>query len=276
MSELRVKGLTLYYEEHGAGTPILCIHGSGGSAEMWGGAEDEFAARGRTIVYDRRGCSRSERPEPYELTSVEEHADDAAALLRELQAAPAIVIGHGYGAEIALDLVERFPGLVRALVLLEPAILTFTAEAHSWEGALVDSVILAAEAGGPEAGADTFYRRVLGDEGWAGLPEESRRTMLGNAPAVLAELRGGSSRPDEAVLAQLRKPVLIVSGTDSPPAFRAVDEVLADLVPGAVHEVVLGGVVDPSSSEVLGFLDALLQEQQGRQAGPGAAGPEDD
>lgn len=258
MSELRVRDVTLYYEEHGAGTPILCIHGTGSSAGGWGGALDKLAGRGRTITYDRRGHGRSERPEPYELTSVEEHADDAAGLLRGLNAAPAVVIGRGYGAEIALDLVERYPGLVRALILLEPAILTLTAEAHSWEGALVDGVVLAAAAGGPEAGAESYYRRVLGDEDWEGLPEELRSTMLGNAPAVLAELKGGPSRPDEGALVQLHKPVLVVSSADSPPVFRAVDEVLADLVPGAVHEVVLGSPADPGLPEVLGFLDGVL------------------
>lgn len=257
MSELRVRDVTLYYEERGAGTPILCIHGTGGSTGGWGGTLDKLAARGRTIAYDRRGHGRSERPEPYELTSVEEHADDAAGLLRGLQMTHALVIGRGYGAEIALDLVERYPGLVRALILLEPAILTLTAEAHSWEGALVDGVLLAAGAGGPAAGAESYYRRVLRDEDWDGLPEELRSTMLGNAPAVLAELKGGPSRPDEGVLAQLHKPVLIVSSADSPPVFRAVDEVLADLIPGAVHEVVLGPA-GPALPEVLGFLDGLL------------------
>ena len=72
------------------------------------------------IVYDRRGCARSERPEPYERTSVREHADDAAALLDALAAIPAIVIGRSYGGTVASDLALRYPDRVRALVLLEP------------------------------------------------------------------------------------------------------------------------------------------------------------
>ena len=72
------------------------------------------------IAYDRRGCARSERPQPYERTSVAEHADDAAALLDALSAAPAIVIGRSYGGTVAADLALRHPDRVRALVLLEP------------------------------------------------------------------------------------------------------------------------------------------------------------
>ena len=97
MPEARVNGIRLHYEEHGSGTPILCIHGGGSSALMWADAVKELARLGRVIAYDRRGCTRSERPEPYERTSVAEQADDAAALLDALTAWPAVVIGRSYG-----------------------------------------------------------------------------------------------------------------------------------------------------------------------------------
>src|SRR5205085_7326052 len=85
MAEAQVCGIRLYYEEHGAGAPILCIHGTSSSALVWGAAVGTLARLGRVIVYDRRGCTRSERPEPYERTSVAEHADDAAVLLDALE-----------------------------------------------------------------------------------------------------------------------------------------------------------------------------------------------
>jgi pimeloyl-ACP methyl ester carboxylesterase len=43
-------------------------------------AINELSGLGRVILYDRRGCTRSERPDPYE-TSVVQHAQDAAELL---------------------------------------------------------------------------------------------------------------------------------------------------------------------------------------------------
>ena len=81
MSEIPVNGVRLYYEEHGQGDPILCIHGTASSAMVWRPAAiEDLSGLGRVIVYDRRGCTRSERPDPYE-TSVAQHGDDAAALL---------------------------------------------------------------------------------------------------------------------------------------------------------------------------------------------------
>jgi pimeloyl-ACP methyl ester carboxylesterase len=118
LPEAHVNGIRLYYEAHGEGAPIACIHGGGSSALMWAEAVEELARFGRVIAYDRRGCARSERPEPYERTSVAEQADDAAGLLDALAAAPAVVIGRSYGGAVAIDLALRYPDRVRALVLL--------------------------------------------------------------------------------------------------------------------------------------------------------------
>ncbi len=49
----------------------------------------------------------------YDTTTIGEHADDAAALLEVLSASPAVVIGRNCGGEIAVDLLPRYPDLVR-------------------------------------------------------------------------------------------------------------------------------------------------------------------
>src|SRR2546428_11340802 len=103
MPEVHVNGVRLYYEEHGQGDPMLCIHGTSSSAMVWRPAAiNELSGLGRVIVYDRRGCTRSERPNPYE-TSVVPHAEDAAALLLALDAVPAPVVGRGYGGGAARE-----------------------------------------------------------------------------------------------------------------------------------------------------------------------------
>jgi pimeloyl-ACP methyl ester carboxylesterase len=67
MADIHVNGVRLYYEEYGRGAPILCIHGTSSSAMVWSGpTSDALMKLGRVIVYDRRGCTRSERPVPYE------------------------------------------------------------------------------------------------------------------------------------------------------------------------------------------------------------------
>ncbi|HWM12599.1 MAG TPA: alpha/beta fold hydrolase, partial [Solirubrobacteraceae bacterium] len=122
----------LYYEERGSGPALLGIHGCSSSAMLWEDAAATLARHGRTITYDRRGCTRSERPDPYERIDVARHTDDAAALLDALDAAPAVVIGRSYGGEVATDLALRYPHRVRALVLLEGAPVALHPGAHRW------------------------------------------------------------------------------------------------------------------------------------------------
>src|SRR2546425_5290983 len=100
MTQVHVNGVRLYREEHGHGAPILCIHGTSSSAMVWRPAAiEELSALRRVILYDRRGCTRGERPDPYE-TSVAQHAEDAATLLLALDAVPAVGIGRSYGGEM--------------------------------------------------------------------------------------------------------------------------------------------------------------------------------
>jgi pimeloyl-ACP methyl ester carboxylesterase len=131
MSEIRVNDVSLYYEEQGDGDPILCIHGTGSSSVLWRDAATELGKRGRAIVYDRRGFSRSERPEPF-VTDVHMQTDDAAALIDALAATPAIVIGRSHGGEIAVDLALRYPDRVRALALLEGGGLLLSEAFRRW------------------------------------------------------------------------------------------------------------------------------------------------
>src|SRR5687767_11246197 len=148
MPDIQLPGIRLYYEERGSGTPILLINGTTGFTEVWGAATEELARLGRTIAYDRRGCSRSERPAPYETTSVRQQSDDAAALLGGLNASPAVVIGRSYGGGVAVDLAMRYPQHVKTLVLLEPALIGLSEETTRYFADLFRDVLGDAERNG--------------------------------------------------------------------------------------------------------------------------------
>lgn len=257
MTDVPVNGVRLHVEERGGGEPILGIHGTGSSAMAWREAAETLSALGRVIVYDRRGCSRSDRPEPYR-TNVSEHAEDAAALIRALDAAPAIVIGRSYGGETAVELALAHPELVRALVLLEAASLSLDPEAKAWEEELVRKVEEAAERD-PSSVAETFLRVVLGDEGWASLPRRARQTFRDNGPAILAELRGGSFSASEEDLGRISVPTLLVAGEDSPEMFGRVTQRMAKDIPGCRLERVPGGhLIDPAGPVVIEFVRSAL------------------
>ncbi|MGH2742406.1 MAG: alpha/beta fold hydrolase [Thermoleophilaceae bacterium] len=260
----RVNGIRLYCEEHGSGAPILCIHGAGGTALAWADAVDQLARIGRVIAYDRRGCSRSERPAPYERTSVADHSDDAAALLDALAAAPAVVVGRSYGGTVATDLALRYPDRVRALVLLEPDAPRELAPAvAAWVDGLAGRLRQVAAREGVDAVAEALISEVAGKDAWRSFPDEIRQMLTGNGPAILAELEGEWwLQADAAQLASIRQPALLVTAADSPPEFHEPIDALAQALSNARSVLVGGGhLIDPAAAEVISFIEEVLESK---------------
>lgn len=257
MPHVTANGVRLYYEEHGSGDPIVLIHGTSSSALVWGAAVDELAEIGRVITYDRRGCTRSERPEPYDVTAVADHADDAHRLLQALGAEPAVVVGRSYGGCVALDLALRHRESVRALVLLEAVLSGLSAAADTWGASIAESVERTAAHLGVDSVGEAFIREVLGE--WERLPEQLREMFTANGPAILAELRGGDLVAESTQLAELTAPTLLVSASESAEAFRDVTRALALAIPGARTAQVGGGhMVNPADPVVRSFVADVL------------------
>lgn len=96
---------------------MLLLHGQPGSRQDWDPVADLLVADHRVIVPDRPGYGDS--PGPASGPTGNAHA--MAALLREAGAAPATVVGHSYGATVALRLAQVHPETVAGLVLVCPA-----------------------------------------------------------------------------------------------------------------------------------------------------------
>ena len=116
MPTATIDGVALHYEVHGAGEPLLLIHGLGSSALDWEEQVLAFSRSHRVIAFDLRGHGRSERPAgPY---SIARFAADAAGLLRELGVAQAHVVGISLGGAIAFQLALDQPAQVRTLTIV--------------------------------------------------------------------------------------------------------------------------------------------------------------
>jgi len=194
---------------------------------------------------------------------VHEQADDAAALIDALAAAPAIVIGRSYGGAVALDLALRYPDRVRALVQLEGDGALSLSEAAMRELADLEARVVAAANIDMNIVAETVVRRVAGEGRWERLSEPAKEILTANGPAIVAELRGGYPDVSAEQLGTIDQPALLVGGRDSLLDYDEVIKLTAAAMPSARVEWVEGGhLIDPAHSVVLGYVEELLARRK--------------
>ena len=110
----KVNGITLYYEIHGEGMPLLLIHGNGGSINSLRCQIAYFSKYRRVIVADSRSHGRSE--DGNGRLTFEQIADDLSALSLDLRIEKLDVWGHSDGGIVALLFAIRHPQQVRRMV----------------------------------------------------------------------------------------------------------------------------------------------------------------
>jgi len=114
-----VDGVRLHYIEGGGGPPVVLLHGNVVTAEdyIWSGVFDRVAKRHRVITFDRPGFGFSDRPRGALWTAAEQ-ADLLRRAFSRLGIERPVVVGHSWGAIVALELALNHPDAVSGLVLL--------------------------------------------------------------------------------------------------------------------------------------------------------------
>jgi len=110
----KVNGLNLYYEIHGAGRPLILLHGGLMSNETFGPVLPQLAERHQVIAPDLQGHGRTadiDRPIDVRLM-----ADDISALIDHLGLETPDLVGYSLGGGVALHTAAKYPAKVRRLV----------------------------------------------------------------------------------------------------------------------------------------------------------------
>jgi proline-specific peptidase len=117
---IKVNGVELVYNDAGAGTTILTLHGGPGlgSRDNDWGSFLPFADTHRVISFDQRGNGESEGAEPY---SHEQFVSDIEALRQQLDLGKIILTGGSYGGFIALEYALRYQQHLQAIILRDTA-----------------------------------------------------------------------------------------------------------------------------------------------------------
>ncbi len=111
-----INGLNMYYEVHGAGKPLVVLHGAFGVVGMFEQLLQQLAETRQVIAVELQAHGHTadiDRPLSFEFL-----ADDVAALLKHLGFANADILGYSLGGSVALQAVIRHPELVRKLTVV--------------------------------------------------------------------------------------------------------------------------------------------------------------
>ena len=115
-----VPGASIYVEQRGSGPTLLLIPGGAQDAGVFAALASELSDRFTLIALDPRCNSRSPCDDMTSDLSLDQHADDAAAVIAAFGGGPVMVFGTSGGAQVGLNLAARYPALVSTLVAHEP------------------------------------------------------------------------------------------------------------------------------------------------------------
>lgn len=210
MQTAHVNGIELAYRDQGAGEPLLLIHAFPLSGAMWGRQTAALAARFRVIAPDLRGFGASQLGDAP--ASLDQHADDMAALLDRLGLERAAVAGLSMGGYISFALLRRHRARVSALVLADTRA---GADTEAGRQAREQNARLAEEQG-PRALAEQMLPKLLAPSAPEALRAEVRRIIAANdRHGVAAALRAMAARPDSTpLLAGIDLPTLLIVGQE--------------------------------------------------------------
>jgi pimeloyl-ACP methyl ester carboxylesterase len=116
MPKIKINGIELFYNINGTGEPLLLLAGFACDHSYWSLIMPHLIKKYQVIRLDNRGVGRSSTPKkPF---TIQQMAEDAAALLEYLQVRQISVIGHSMGSQIAQELALSHPEKVKNLILL--------------------------------------------------------------------------------------------------------------------------------------------------------------
>jgi non-heme chloroperoxidase len=269
---LAVNGTNLAYIEQGQGPPLVLVHGALIDYRYWAAQVEQFSAAHRVIAVSLRHHYPNAATGDQSDYSPRVHAADVAALIRTLAVGSVHLVGHSYGGFVALLLAREHPGLVRSLVLEEPAFLSgliTTAQDKAEAQPVLDAMdtsfketVAQLEAGNREGAIRTFLEVVIGPGTYERLPEAARGELMDNVHTLKKTLTLAPEPFTCAEAGQLGVPTLLVDGDVSPrvfplwmnglqPCLRTVERVT---IPQASHAVHGANPVDFNRA-VLEFVD---------------------
>jgi pimeloyl-ACP methyl ester carboxylesterase len=226
-----------FFREAGQGPGVVCLHSNASSSSQWRGLMEMLAPKFHVIAADQYGAGKSPAWAGKGLATL----SDEAALLEPVLAhagEPFALVGHSYGAAVALIAALKDPKRVRAMALYEPTLFALV-EAASPQPNEADGIcaavarsIAALDGGDESAAAGHFIDYWMGAGSWARTPESRKAPIAASMHSIRSWSHALLREPTPAsAFAALDMPVLYMTGKKSPAPARGVAKILTQVLP---------------------------------------------
>lgn len=226
-----------FFREAGAGPGVVCLHSNASNSSQWRGLLDLLSPKYRVLAPDSYGAGKSADWASDRVIALKDEVDFIASVLAAA-GDPFCLVGHSYGAAVALIAALAQPGRVRALALYEPTLFSLidavSPSPNDADGIrqTVHAAGRALDARNPDDAAKHFIDYWMGSSSWDHTPE-SRKPPI--AASIVNVRRWGHAlftepTPLEA-FRSLHIPVLYMVGKNSPPSAQAVARLLTGALP---------------------------------------------
>lgn len=226
-----------FFREAGAGPGVVCTHANASTSGQWRGLMDLLAPKFRVLAPDSYGAGKSPEWPSDRVIRLRDEVDLIEPVLARA-GSPLSLVGHSYGAAVALIAALANPGRVRAMALYEPtlfALLDAEApppnEADGIRTAVADASV-ALDKGNQYAAAERFIDYWMGPGSWQQTPEPRRLPIAVSVTNVRRWARALFTEPTPlTAFRSLDIPVLYMVGQCSTPSAHGVARLLATALP---------------------------------------------
>ena len=230
-------GLEPFFREAGTGPGVVCMHSNASTSGQWRGLMERLAPQFHVLAPDSYGSGKSpDWPSDRIISLLDEVALIEPVLARA--GSPLALVGHSYGAAVALIAALANPGRVRAMALYEPTLFALldaeTPSPNEAEGIrkAVAEASVALDAGNQDAAAECFIDYWMGSGTWALTPDQRKQPIAASVTNVRRWAHALFTEPTPLeAFRSLNVPVLYMAGKRSTQSARGVARLLTAALP---------------------------------------------
>jgi pimeloyl-ACP methyl ester carboxylesterase len=253
LKTIKIDDAVIHYKDKGTGEAIIFVHGGMEDYRTWDSQIDSFSKKYRVIAYSRRFNYPNQNTNEIKNFSAETEANDLARLIVQLKVQPVHLVGHSFGAVVALSLAIRYPQLVQTLTLSEPPMISWLPGLDGGKQLyddFYDNLMKPVKQDFEQKDTIAVLRHTLiyfyGSDVSKELSEKDRTQLIANFPEWRAIAYSTNVFPliSKEEVTNLKMPVLLLSAGQTMSVLKVTNAELKRLLPNAQHFQLAEGTHD--------------------------------